>query len=57
MIRRSKPGLAVTLEKRLGEMAVRIGEGYPVRLSLPEQGSFQLGYYFEKQARYQKKEQ
>ena len=57
VIRRSKPGLAVTLEKRLGEMAVRIGEGYPVRLSLPEQGSFQLGYYFEKQARYQKKEQ
>lgn len=56
VIRRTKPGLAVTLEKQLGELAVLVGDHYPARLTLPEQGSFQLGYYFETQARYQKKE-
>lgn len=34
-----------------------LGETFPVRQDLHQQGSFQLGYYFENQARYQKKEQ
>ena len=28
-----------------------------MRLTLPEQGSFNLGYYHQKQARYNKKEE
>ena len=30
---------------------------YPTRMNLPQQGSFQLGYYHQTQARYQKKEE
>ena len=30
---------------------------YPARMNLPQQGSFQLGYYCQTQARYQKKEE
>ena len=41
---------------QIGELAVIIGEKYPVRMSLPEQGAFQLGYYCQTQKRYQKKE-
>ena len=52
VIRRSSPGTAVYYEKMLGEYSRIIGETYPVRLSLPEQGAFQLGYYFENQERY-----
>lgn len=52
VIRRSSPGAAIYYEKMLGEYSKIIGETYPVRLSLPEQGAFQLGYYFENQERY-----
>ena len=33
-----------------------IGEEFPTRLSLPERGAFQLGYYHQQQKRYEKKE-
>ena len=33
-----------------------LGEEYPIRLTLPEQGSFDLGYYHQKQWLYTKKE-
>ena len=29
---------------------------FPARMSLPQQGAFQLGYYHQTQDRYQKKE-
>ena len=57
VIRREQPGAAVNLERRLGELSVIIGKEFPERMNLAEQGSFQLGYYFENQARYQKKEE
>lgn len=57
VIRRTKAGLAVNFEKRLGELMNLVGETFPVRQDLHQQGSFQLGYYFENQARYLKKEQ
>ena len=38
------------------ELADRLGEGYPARMNLPQQGAFQLGYYHQTQDRYQKKE-
>lgn len=34
---------------RIADLMVKIGDRFPLRLSLPEQGAFQLGYYFEKQ--------
>ena len=56
LLQRDKKGLAVKYEKELEELAVMIGAEYPARLSLAQQGSFQLGYYFETQALYTKKE-
>lgn len=55
VIRRTAPGMAIYFEKMLGEYSGIIGDAYPVRLSLPEQGAFQLGYYFEHQARFKPK--
>ena len=52
VIRRTHPASAVFYEKRLVELYSILGETYPQRLTLPEQGAFQLGYYFEKQKRY-----
>lgn len=57
VLSRDKKGIAVNLEKELQTLSVVIGEEYPARLSLQQQGSFQLGYYFENQTRYQKKEE
>jgi len=41
----------------LTELTSRLGEAFPDRLSLPQQGAFQLGYYHQTQVRYQKKEE
>lgn len=48
-------GLRVILEKQLGEIQDKIGEAYPSRLNLPQQGSFQLGYYHQTMARFESK--
>ena len=56
-LRGSNAGLAVFYEKQLTELCSRIGEQYPSHMNLPQQGSFQLGYYHQTQARYQKKEE
>ncbi len=56
-LQRSNKGLCVMYEKQLGELSDVVGTHYPVRLSLPQQGSFQLGYYHQTQVRYQKKEE
>lgn len=56
IVGKTNKGAAVNLEKELGSLSTIIGNAYPTRLNLPEQGSFQLGYYFENQAQYQKKE-
>lgn len=50
-------GLAVSCEKQLEELIGRIGTQFPDRMNLPQQGAFQLGYYHQTQARYQKKEE
>ena len=52
---REKHGMGVFLEKQLGDLMARQGSGFPKRLSLVDQGSFLLGYYQQKQARYEKK--
>ncbi len=52
----SNMGLYVFYEKQLGEISSLLGPTFPTRMSLPQQGSFQLGYYHQTQDRYQKKE-
>ncbi len=56
-LQRSGKGLRVMYEKQLGELSDVVGTRYPARLSLPQQGAFQLGYYHQTQVRYQKKEE
>ena len=43
-------------ERKIQQVKDVLGENYPVRQTLPEQGSFDLGYYHQKQSRYIKKE-
>lgn len=50
-------GLRTFYEKQLTALLTKLGEAYPTRLNLPQQGSFQLGYYHQLQARYEKKEE
>ena len=50
-------GLSVYYNKQLGDILSRFGTDYPARLSLYDQGIFQLGYYHQVQARYVKKEE
>ena len=57
-LRGSNRGLSISYEKQLTELFSRLdGTEYPARMNLPQQGSFQLGYYHQTQARYQKKEE
>ena len=57
-LRGSNRGLSVAYEKQLRELYSKLdGTAYPTRMNLPQQGSFQLGYYHQTQARYQKKEE
>ena len=56
-LRSSNVGLVIFYEKQITELCSRLGESYPARMSLPQQGAFQLGYYHQTQARYQKKEE
>lgn len=53
----SNKGLCVFYEKQLSEVAGLLPPALPARMALPQQGSFQLGYYHQTQARYQKKEE
>ena len=53
----SAKGLAVSYDKQLGELLDKLGTDFPARMNLQQQGSFQLGYYQQTQARYQKKEE
>lgn len=48
-------GLQVTFDKQLGEIMGKLGEEYPQRLNLPQQGSFQLGYYHQTMVRFESK--
>ena len=47
--------LRVYYSKKLGELMQIVGDKYPTQLDLAQQGSFQLGYYFENLRRYEKK--
>ena len=48
--------LRVYYDKQIMELKGRLGESYPPRMTLAQQGSFDLGYYHQTQKRYTKKE-
>ena len=52
-LRKIGGGLAVVYSKQLQEIMDKLDENYPTRLTLPEQGAFQLGYYHQTSVRYQ----
>lgn len=56
-LRKLDQGLRIYQEKRLTELLGILGEEYPTRMNLPQQGAFQLGYYHQTQKRYEKKEE
>lgn len=50
-------GLRTYYDKQITGLLSKLGERYPSRLNLPQQGSFQLGYYHQTQSRFEKKEE
>lgn len=53
-LKRTNPGALVNLTKELESLAARVGEHYPSRLTIQEQGAFQLGYYWEDREKYER---
>ncbi len=47
--------LRIYYEKQISELMMLIKEDYPVHMTLQDQGVFQIGYYHQKQKRYEKK--
>lgn len=56
-LRKLDKGWSISYSKQLTELIEKLDEVFPDRLSLPQQGAFQLGYYHQTQARYTKKEE
>lgn len=55
-LERDKGSAKVYYEKLLTEIMEKLGERFPARLSLEDQGKFILGYYHQVQKKYEKKE-
>lgn len=56
-LRKLSTGSRVWYEKQIMALTGVLGEEYPAHLNLPQQGSFNLGYYHQTQKRYEKKEE
>lgn len=54
-IRKDKPGFAVNIDKRLGEIVGALPASFPKQLTIEQQGQFAVGYYHQKQAFFAKK--
>lgn len=52
-LKNEKPGLAVVLDKELGELISKINS-FPVMFNLEDQGRFAIGYYHQKQESFRK---
>lgn len=51
-LRKTKPGLAVNLEKEIGQIIDAMPPEFPRSLPIEEQGRFAIGYYHQTQARF-----
>lgn len=56
-LRRDNMRFSINLEKLMQEIMDKISTSYPARMTLAEQGSFQLGYYHQHTALYTKKQE
>ena len=56
-LRKLEPGQRVYFDKQVTVLKGLLGESYPARMTLAQQGSFDLGYYHQTQKRYTKKEE
>lgn len=56
-LRKLDKGLSISYGRQLTALMGKLEEAFPDRMNLPQQGAFQLGYYHQTQARYQKKEE
>ena len=50
-------GLRTHYDRQITDLLSKLGENYPPRMNLPQQGAFQLGYYHQTQSRFEKKEE
>lgn len=55
-LRKDKPGLAVNIEKEIGEIMDGLGSSFPKSLRLESQGQFAIGYYHQFQSHFRKPE-
>ncbi len=51
-LRKDKPGLAVVLEREIGEIVDGLGTQFPKSLRIEDQGRFAIGYYHQTKARF-----
>lgn len=56
-LRKLSEGQRIWYEKQIVALSGILGEEYPARMDLPQQGSFYLGYYHQTQKRFAKKEE
>ena len=56
-LRKLDVGQRVCYDKQVMALKGMLGEGYPARMTLAQQGAFDLGYYHQTQKRYTKKEE
>ena len=54
-LQKLEKGGQVYYNQQLTELIGRITQTYPARMTLPEQGAFEIGYYHQTQKRYEKK--
>ena len=55
-LRKLSTSRRIWYEKQIIALTAVLGDEYPTRMNLPQQGSFNLGYYHQTQKRYEKKE-
>lgn len=55
-LRKDRTGLAVNLEKEIGEIMDGLGSTFPKSLRLESQGQFAIGYYHQSQSHFRKTE-
>src|SRR5690606_22420165 len=55
-IRKDKPGLAINLEKQIGEVVDLLAPGMPKSLAMEAQGRFAIGYYHQNRNQFKKSE-
>jgi len=53
---RDKTGLAVNIEKNIGEIVDKLSSEFPNTLTIEDQGRFAIGYYHQRSLRFTKKE-